>query len=273
MFNFCSLYSGSSGNSLYVESDNTKILIDAGESAKKITEALSSINVDPEEIDAILVTHEHSDHVKGLGTFSKKYNIPVYANRQTWEAMPEQEAKISNENIKYFNPSENMEINDLKIYPFKIPHDATNPCGFNICTSNKKISIATDIGHMTSEIIHKLEDSSFILLESNYDPNILKYSKYPYLLKERIAGPNGHLANSDAGKTISYLLKSGLNKVMLGHLSKENNFPELAYKTVVEELMENNYDENNINISVASRVNPSAIINIENCDSARTNRL
>ena len=268
MFNFCSLYSGSSGNSLYVESDNTKILIDAGESAKKITEALSSINVDPEEIDAILVTHEHSDHVKGLGTFSKKYNIPVYANRQTWEAMPEQEAKISNENIKYFNPSENMEINDLKIYPFKIPHDATNPCGFNICTSNKKISIATDIGHMTSEIIHKLEDSSFILLESNYDPNILKYSKYPYLLKERIAGPN-----SDAGKTISYLLKSGLNKVMLGHLSKENNFPELAYKTVVEELMENNYDENNINISVASRVNPSAIINIENCDSARTNRL
>ena len=187
--------------------------------------------------------------------------------------MPEQEAKISSENIKCFNPSENMEIKDFKIYPFKIPHDAANPCGFNIYTSNKKISIATDIGHMTSEIIHKLEDSSFILLESNYDPNILKYSKYPYLLKERIAGPNGHLANSDAGKTISYLLKSGLNKVMLGHLSKENNFPELAYKTVIEELMENNYDENNINISVASRVNPSAIINIENCDLARAKQL
>ncbi len=263
MFEFYSLYSGSSGNSLFIQTENTKILIDAGESAKKITEALSSIDVNPSDLDAILVTHEHVDHVKGLGTLSKKYSIPVYANQKTWEAMPEQESKITKTNKKYFNPLENFEIGDLKIHPFKIPHDAANPCGFNLLHDNKKISIATDIGHMTSDVIHTLEDSSFLLLEANYDPNILKYSKYPYPLKERIAGPNGHLANIDAGKTISYLLNSGLKQVMLGHLSKENNFPELAYKTVVEELIENKYNENNISINIASRLTPSSLINLE----------
>lgn len=262
MFKFCSLYSGSSGNSLFIQTDNTKILIDAGESAKKITDALSSIDVNPNDLDAILVTHEHSDHIKGLGTLSKKYNIPVYANQKTWEAMPEQNAKISENNKKYFKPSENFEIGDLKIHPFKIPHDAANPCGFNFFHENKKMSVATDIGHMTSDIIHTLEDSSFLLLESNYDPNVLKCSRYPYLLKERIAGPNGHLPNGEAGKTISYLLNSGLKQVMLGHLSKENNFPELAYKTVMDELIENKYNENSISINIASRFNPSPIIDL-----------
>src|SRR5699024_3817506 len=154
----------------------------------------------PNEINAILVTHEHIDHVKGLGTFSKKYNIPVYANTKTWEAMPEQAYKVDGKNMMLFKIEENFEIGDLKIHPFKIHHDAANPCGFNIIHNNEKISIATDIGHMTSNIAHKLEDSSFVLLEANYDPEILKYSSYPYQLKQRIAGPNGHLANIDAGK-------------------------------------------------------------------------
>ena len=245
-----------------VETSNTKILIDAGESAKKITSALSLSNTDPSEIDAILVTHEHSDHVKGLGTFSKKYDIPVYANSKTWDAMPEQSIKISEKNIKEFTIEENFEIGDLKIHPFKIPHDAANPCGFNLNCNNDKISVATDIGHMTSNIIHKLENSSFILLESNYDPEILMCSSYPYLLKKRIAGPNGHLPNIEAGKTISYLMNSGLKQVMLGHLSKENNFPELAYKTVVDELIENKIDFNKIKINVANRYEPSSLIEI-----------
>ena len=253
MFNFYSLYSGSSGNCLLVQTSNTKILIDAGESAKKISNALSSIDVNPSNIDAILVTHEHSDHIKGLGTLSKKYNIPVYANSKTWDAMEEQASKISENNIKNFTIEENFEIGDFKVHPFKIPHDAANPCGFNIMYDNKKISIATDIGHMTSNIVHKLEDSSFILLEANYDPNILKCSPYPYMLKKRIAGPNGHLPNEEAGKTISFLTHSGLKAVMLGHLSKENNFPELAYKTVVDELIQNNFNENSLKISVAKR--------------------
>ena len=136
MFNFYSLYSGSSGNCLLVQTSNTKILIDAGESAKKISSALSSIDIDPTNIDAILVTHEHSDHIKGLGTLSKKYNIPVYANSRTWDAMEEQAAKINDNNIKKFTIEENFEIGDLKVHPFKIPHDAANPCGFNIMYDN-----------------------------------------------------------------------------------------------------------------------------------------
>ena len=132
MFKFCSLYSGSTGNSLFVETPNTKILIDAGESAKKIVSALSNICVDIENIDAILVTHEHSDHVKGLGTLSKKYNIPVYANNGTWQAMPVQSSKIENSNKRLFNSNKLFSVGELKIFPFSIPHDAAEPCGFNI---------------------------------------------------------------------------------------------------------------------------------------------
>lgn len=263
MFNFCSLYSGSSGNSLFVETPNTKILIDAGESAKKIESALNQINVDAHDIDAILVTHEHSDHVKGLATFSKKFNVPIYANCETWDALPEASQKIQSENHKLFNANEKFDIGELKILPFSTPHDAANPCGFNIYYGDKKISIATDLGHMDAKLIKNLEESSFILLESNYDPNILKCSKYPYPLKQRIAGPNGHLSNEAAGKTISYLLKTGLKNVMLGHLSKENNFPELAYKTVIDELCSQNFNENEIKIGVANRSIPSSLLDLE----------
>ena len=257
MLNFCSLYSGSSGNSLFVETDNTKLLIDAGVSSKKIETALKDIDVDPCTLDGILITHEHSDHVQGLGTFSKKFDLPVFVNQETLDAMPKQRDKIADKNIKKFKVSEKFSIGDLDINPFSIPHDAANPCGFTIWGDNKKISIATDIGHMTNDILKKLEESSFVLLESNYDPEVLMYSKYPYLLKTRIAGPTGHLSNEAAGKTISYLLKSGLKQVMLGHLSKESNFPELAYRTVVEQLISNNYNENSLLLSVAKRDNIS----------------
>lgn len=261
MFQFCSLYSGSTGNSSIVQSNKTKILVDVGESAKKIAEALASINVDPFSIDAILITHEHSDHVKGLAVFSKKYNVPVYANVETWNAMQKYKEKLNEENIKTFTFNK-FKIGDIEVNPFPIPHDAANPCGFNLFHDNKKMSIATDIGHMSKEIITNLSDSSFLLLEANYEPEILKCSSYPYMLKERIKGPNGHLSNSDAGKTISYLVDHGLNQVMLGHLSKENNFPELAYKTVVEELIEHNYDENSLSLSIANRYETSPIIDV-----------
>lgn len=262
MFRFCSLYSGSSGNSLFVESNKTKLLVDCGESAKKIITSLADIDVDIEKIDAILVTHEHIDHVKSLGTLSKKYNIPIYTNIETLNAMPDQANKIKDDNIHIFDFSKDFEIGDFQIHPFSIPHDAANPCAFNIFYNNKKISIATDIGHITPEIIKNLEKSSFMLLESNYDPNILKCSPYPYHLKERISGPLGHLSNNVAGQTVSHLIDSGLNTVMLGHLSRENNFPELAYKTVMEEVIENNYPEKAVKLSVATRFNHTPLIDI-----------
>jgi phosphoribosyl 1,2-cyclic phosphodiesterase len=262
MLNFCSLYSGSSGNSLFVSSKGTRILVDSGPSCKKICEGLASINSSIEKIDAILITHEHSDHINSLGIVSSKYNIPVYANLETWNAMGKQREKIDESNINLFEVDKDFDIGDLTIHPFSIPHDAANPCGFSIHNGKKKLSIATDLGHITDDILKELEDSSFVLLESNYDPDILKISRYPMMLKRRIDGPNGHLSNISAGKTVGYLMKKNLNQVMLGHLSKENNFPELAYQTVAEELMNSNADINTIKIDVASRTTPSKIIKV-----------
>ncbi len=261
MFQFCSLYSGSSGNCSFLQTNTTKILIDAGESAKKIEEALKKINVEPSCIDGIFITHEHSDHVKGLGIFAKKFHIPVYANKETWNAMPKQKEKLEENMIHTFTFSPFL-IGDIKVEPFSIPHDAANPCGFNFYHEDKKMSIATDIGHISESVIKHLNNSSFLLLEANYEPEILKCSPYPYLLKQRIKGPNGHLSNTEAGQTISYLTDYGLKNVMLGHLSKENNFPELAYKTVVEELMEHNIEENLIHLSVAGRYDVSPMIDV-----------
>lgn len=262
MLNFCSLYSGSSGNSLFVQTANSKILIDCGVSSKKVEEALNSIEVAPSSIDAVLVTHEHIDHVKGLATFSSKFNIPVFSTAETFENMEKITSKISENNLNYFKINEKFCIGDLEILPFSIPHDAANPCGFNIFADKQKISIATDIGHMNCEILNKLEGSSFLLLESNYDTEVLKCCSYPFSLKSRISGPTGHLSNDIAGKTITYLLKNGLKTAMLGHLSKESNLPELAYRTTVNEILANGISENSFNISVASRDFPGKLITI-----------
>ena len=172
---------------------------------------------------------------KAFGTLSKKFDLPVFVNQQTLDAMPKQRDKISSNNIKTFKVSEKFEIGDLTINPFSIPHDAVNPCGFNICKDDKKISIATEV---------------------------LRCSPYPVSLKSRIAGPTGHLPNEMAGKTISYLLQSGLKSAMLGHLSKQSNFPELAYQTVLDELISNNYDENSLTLAVAKRDTNSKLIEL-----------
>ena len=253
MLNFCSLYSGSSGNCLFVETEKTKVLIDAGVSLKKIEQGLESINVSGADLDAVIVTHEHVDHIQSVGNISKKFDIPVFATSKTFDAMPKQSEKISDKNKKNVVIDEKFSIGDIEISPFSIPHDAADPCGYTLFSDNKKISIATDIGHINNNIIKHIDGSEFILLEANYDPEVLKYSKYPYQLKTRIAGPDGHLSNELAGKTISYLLNSGLKQAVLGHLSKQSNFPELAYKTVIDEIMCTKYDENSLKLSVASR--------------------
>ena len=257
MLKFCSLYSGSSGNSSLVQSKNTNILVDAGVSGKKIVDALASINVGIESISAILITHEHIDHTQSIATLSKKYNIPVYANKKTWNAMQDKKSKILNDNICYFNNNKAFTLNDITILPFDIPHDAADPCGFTISDSDSKLSIATDIGHMTTSILDNIKNSDFLLLEANYEPDVLKCSSYPFHLKERIASPIGHLSNIEAGKTINYLADFGVKNIMLGHLSKENNFPELAYKSVLEQI-----ENKDLNLSVANRFEPSEFFNV-----------
>ena len=258
MLKYCSLYSGSSGNSFLIQSDNTSILVDVGVSLKKLTSALSSFDIDINNIDAILITHEHSDHTKGLSSVLKKYNIPIYINKATWDSLYELSNDDLNSNIQFFNMQEEFKIGDFKIFPFPIPHDAANPCGFNIYYKSKKLSIATDIGHISDKLLSYLENSTSIILESNYDPEILKYSSYPYVLKRRIAGSTGHLSNEAAGKTISKLYNSGLKNALLVHLSKENNFPELAYKTVLDEMEKHD----NFSLDIAPRDIPSKMINI-----------
>jgi len=257
MLKFCSLYSGSSGNSSLVQSKDINILIDAGVSGKKIVDALASINVGIENISAILITHEHIDHTQSISTLSKKYNIPVYANKKTWEAMKDKKAKILENNIRYFNTNTSFTLNDVTIIPFNIPHDAADPCGFSICDSDSKISIATDIGHMTNSILDNIKNSDFLLLEANYEPDVLKCSSYPFHLKQRIASPIGHLSNIEAGKTINYLADFGVKNIMLGHLSNENNFPELAYKSVLEQI-----ENKELTLNVASRFEPSEFFNV-----------
>ena len=259
---FCSLYSGSSGNSLFVQGNETKILVDSGVSAKKITEALDSIDIDIKDINAILVTHEHIDHIRSLGTISKKYNIPIYASLGTWNGIQNEKSVIEIEEKNYFKVGEKFEIGELKIMPFQTSHDAMDSCGFSIEHEDKKISIATDLGEVTNEVMNNLKHSKFILLESNYEPEVLKFCSYPYSLKSRISSNRGHLSNKDAGNTISELVENGLENVMLGHLSKESNFPELAYKSVVNELMQNGIRIKDIELSVADRLFPSKVVNI-----------
>ena len=259
MIRYCSLYSGSSGNSFFIQSNNTNILIDAGVSAKKIVSALSTFKIDVNKIDAILVTHEHSDHTKGLATLSNNYNIPIFANKKTWEALDNISSKIKKNNIKYFDTLKYFKIGDFKIFSFPISHDAIEPCGFNIYYDNKKISIATDIGSVSTDLLNHLKNSTSIFLESNYDPNILKYSSYPYILKKRILGNDGHLSNESAGKVLATLYNSGLRNAILVHLSKENNFPELAYKTVFNEIV----NCKNFNLDIAPRDTPSKMFEIK----------
>ncbi len=258
MFKYCSLYSGSSGNSFFVQSDTTNIIIDAGVSLKKIVSALEEIHVNGENIDAILVTHDHIDHTKSIATLSNKYNIPVFANKKTWEAIDNIASKIPDVNKRIFNISETFSIGDIKILPFHIPHDAADPCGFNLYNSNKKISIATDIGYVSEELLNNLKNSSCILLESNYDPEILKCSSYPYILKQRILSDTGHLSNISAAKALANLYDFGLEKALLVHLSKENNFPELVYETIKNETL----NCTNLSIDIAPRDKPTKLFEV-----------
>jgi phosphoribosyl 1,2-cyclic phosphodiesterase len=171
---FCSLYSGSSGNCLYVAAENTKILVDAGLTGKRIQDGLKEIGVSPLDINAMVITHEHSDHIKAAGILSRRFNIPVYANAKTWSAMEKDIGDVKLENIKVFSKDSPFEIGEVIVVPYSIPHDAADPCGYSFIHKNKKVSVATDIGHASEIVKNNIKDSDFILLESNHDVNMLK---------------------------------------------------------------------------------------------------
>lgn len=234
MIKFQSIVSGSSGNCTLVCCNNTKILIDCGISGKKVTAYLNDIGIDPAEIHGIFVTHEHIDHTSGVGIMSRKFNIPVIASEGTWDGMSI--GKITEENKQIFTKNNPMEMGDICITPFEIPHDAMQPTGYIIHSDGKKIAVATDIGHITNTVADSLIGCDAVILEANYDEHMLQTGPYPQNLKARISGTMGHLANKDAGALALHLAKNGTKRIMLGHLSNENNSPEIAFSEVAREL-------------------------------------
>jgi phosphoribosyl 1,2-cyclic phosphodiesterase len=243
---------------MFVSSGNAKILIDAGLPGKSIEKALKDIGQNPAELDGIFVTHEHSDHVKGIGVLSRKYNVPIYANELTWKAMPGSIGNIKEHNIKVMSEN-HVNIKDLDILSFAIPHDAASAQGYAIYEGSKKIAIATDLGHYSEEVKKNIEDADVILIESNHDVEMLKFGPYPYTLKRRVLSDVGHLSNEACGNAIVNMIDgSKRKKVILGHLSETNNYPELAYYTVVNILKEKNIELNkDVGLTVARRDMPS----------------
>lgn len=236
MITFASLISSSSGNSTLVSDGKTNLLVDCGASGKCIEGLLKDIDFNAGDIDAILVTHEHTDHIKGVGVLSRKYNIPIYATAETHLAM--NIGKIKEENIISVSKDKPFEIGTVGVTAFSIPHDAADPVGYRFNLGEEQAAVATDIGEMNKYIEGYLFGSDRVLIESNHDVQMLEFGSYPYELKRRILSPQGHLSNDNAAKTVLKLVEKGTRKIMLGHLSKENNTPDIAYRTVENILAE-----------------------------------
>jgi len=231
---FLSLISGSSGNATLFSDGKTNILIDCGMSGKRLEATLNTLDLSCSDLSAILITHEHTDHIGGAGVVSKRYKLPVYATEKTIAAFPA--GKIPEENCNILTPNHTFEIGQIGICPFSISHDAADPVGYTFFSDKKKYALATDTGILSDEIFSAISGSEQVLLESNHDVDMLMYGSYPFFLKKRILGEHGHLSNRLAAQTAVRLLNSGTHQIMLGHLSNENNTPQIAYQTVKNEL-------------------------------------
>lgn len=251
---FCSFASGSSGNCYLIKNDSSALLIDAGISGKKIFQGLLDTDTPHENVKGLLVTHEHIDHVKSLPIVTKKLpNIHAYANDATWANI---DRPVAAKQQQLFRTGKDFYIDDFRIKPFPIPHDAAEPVGFSLYYEDKQISIVTDVGHITDDIFNEIIDADFLLLEANHEKEILLMGRYPYPLKHRILGDNGHLSNVSAGECLCKLAaaKKKQRQVLLGHLSHENNDPAVAMLTVRNTLMENNIiPGNELKLAVAMR--------------------
>lgn len=238
MFGFCPLASGSKGNCLYVGSQSTRVLIDAGISASLIYERLAEIGVDPKTIQAILVTHEHSDHIKGLAVLASQLKIPVLANAETAKGICA--ALGERPKFKIFTTGESFQFGDLHVHPFSIPHDTLDPVGFTFQIGSLKLGICADIGHITSLVRKHLENCDYLYIEANHQPSMVHASARPQYLKQRILGKQGHLSNEDCATLLTQIHHPGLKHVHLAHLSGECNAEEVVLKIVGEALSSKN---------------------------------
>ena len=233
MSRLCPLYSSSSGNSTFLGGAKSGILIDAGVSCKKLVTALESINISPEAISGILITHEHSDHIKGLLNFTKKYRTPIFTGLKTAEYIAQNDLVSPNSVINVFSSVDRFYVDEFEIHPFRTPHDSRESFGFRIKNPEGKIvTTCTDLGEVTEEVHNNLLGASVCLIEANYDEKMLSNGKYPYPLKQRIRSKHGHLSNTNCADELQILIQNGTEQIILGHLSQENNTPYIARQTV-----------------------------------------
>jgi len=251
------LVSGSSGNSTLVGTERVTVLCDVGVSRKKIEECLNSADFTGADIDALFITHEHIDHVKGLGVFLRKKPVPVYATDRTIDAVFRMSSlgKLDRELFRPFRPGDTIQMKDLEVRSFPVSHDAAEPVCYSFTDGVKKAGIATDLGYVPEDLIRGLQGCDYMLIEANHDIRMLEVGPYPYPLKQRILSDHGHLSNEAGGAFIRELLNEHVKEIRLGHLSKENNYPDLALMTVKQELLGNPYcpDSEELPIFVADR--------------------
>jgi phosphoribosyl 1,2-cyclic phosphodiesterase len=229
---FSVLASGSTGNAIYVATDRVSVLIDVGITGKQAEAALQTIGVNPADLSAILVTHEHVDHIKGVGVMARRYGLPIYANAKTWGELDGQIGTIKEEQRRLFSVGEKQELEDLGIESFGISHDAAEPMGFCFYHGAKKLSVATDLGYVSDKIKETIRGADAYVFESNHDVELLRMSQYPWSIKRRILSDVGHLSNESAGDALLDCLGGNAERVYLAHLSKENNMIDLARLTV-----------------------------------------
>ena len=258
----CNLSSGSDGNITYIETQSAKILVDCGLSCKNVVERLARLNVNPNEIDAIIISHEHSDHIKGIEVFAKKYKTNIYAHSELWRVLERKFIHINPVQFVRFEDNE-FKIKDLTVSPVDLPHDSTKCNGFTFWEKEKKISIITDLGHTNSRILDHIKDSRLIYLECNHNEKmLLANDNYSATLKRRILGSNGHLSNIACAKAICELAKYGQKHIMLSHLSTKNNSPEIAYNEVLGYLSQNGVAVGESVMIGVTSINPSAVFNL-----------
>lgn len=262
----CSIASGSSGNCIYVGSDATHLLIDAGISGKRTEEGLKELGLSGRDLDGILITHEHSDHISGLKVLARKYEIPLYATRGTIDAIRKMKnaGDIDPELWVEVREDQRFTLKDLTINPLRISHDAAQPVAYRISYGSRRVAVCTDLGEYNDYTVECLKGLDAILLEANHDVNMLQVGPYPYALKQRILGKRGHLSNENSGRLLCRILHDGLKYISLGHLSQENNLPELAYEAVRMEITlgDNPYSAEDFSIQVAKRGEISQVMDI-----------
>ncbi|GIP40603.1 metallo-hydrolase [Paenibacillus sp. J31TS4] len=247
---FTILASGSTGNAMVVSDGETNLLVDAGLSAKKLEQLMGERGVSGADLDGVLVTHEHSDHIKGLGALARKYDLPVYANEKTWEALDKQIGAIAEEKKILMDTGSQLEFGGLQVESYSISHDAADPVGYCFYEGGKKLSLATDLGYMSSKVKEQIEDSDVLILESNHDVEMLRMGRYPWNIKRRILSDIGHLSNEAAGDALCEVLSGRTERVYLAHLSQNHNMLELAQMTVGDILSQNGIHKEERNLDI-----------------------